>query len=79
MGAGLLVFTKPMAGAFRLPGRSKRALRLEELMNEEKVIQKEQFLWETERQLRMAQVEAKLEADDLIYRIRNSRTKQSAR
>ena len=36
-------------------------------MNEEKVIQKEQFLRETERQLRMAQVEAKLEADDLIY------------
>ena len=36
-------------------------------MNEEKAIQKEQFLRETERQLRMAQVEAKLEADDLIH------------
>ena len=36
-------------------------------MNEEKTIQKEQFLRETERQLRMAQVEAKLEADDLIH------------
>ena len=30
-------------------------------------MQKEQFLRETERQLRMAQVEAKLEADDLIH------------
>ena len=36
-------------------------------MNEEKAMQKEQFLRETERQLRMAQVEAKLEADDLIH------------
>ena len=36
-------------------------------MNEEKAIQKEQFLRETERRLRMAQVEAKLEADDLIH------------
>ena len=36
-------------------------------MNEEKAGQKEQFLRETERQLRMAQVEAKLEADDLIH------------
>ena len=67
MSAGLLVFTKPMTGAFCLPGRSKRALRLEETMNEEKVIQKEQFLRETERQLRMAQLESKLEADNLIH------------
>ena len=36
-------------------------------MNEEKAIQKEQFLRETERQLCMAQVEAELEADDLIH------------
>ena len=36
-------------------------------MNEEKVIQKEQFLRETERQLRMAQVDASLEPDNLIY------------
>ena len=36
-------------------------------MNEEKVIQKEQFLRETERQLRMAQVDASLEADNLIH------------
>ncbi len=36
-------------------------------MNEEKSSQKEQFLWETEHQLRMAQVEATLEADDLIH------------
>ena len=36
-------------------------------MNEEKAGQKEQFLRETERQLRLAQVEAKLEADDLIH------------
>ena len=36
-------------------------------MNEEKVIQKEQFLRETERQLRMAQVEATLEADNQIH------------
>ena len=36
-------------------------------MNKEKAMQKEQFLRETERQLRMAQVEAKLEADDLIH------------
>jgi len=47
--------------------RSKRALKMEELMNEEKSSQKEQFLWETEHQLRMAQVEATLEADDLIH------------
>ena len=67
MSAGLLVFTKPMTGAFCLPGRSKRALRLEELMNEEKTNLKEQFLRETERQLRMAQVEAKLEADNQIH------------
>ncbi|MFR7743294.1 MAG: hypothetical protein ACLU3I_08415 [Acutalibacteraceae bacterium] len=36
-------------------------------MSKEKAMQKEQFLRETERQLRMAQVEAKLEADDLIH------------
>ena len=36
-------------------------------MNEEKAMQKEPFLRETERQLRMAQVEATLEADDLIH------------
>ena len=36
-------------------------------MNEEKAMQKEQFLRETEQKLRMAQVEAKLEADDLIH------------
>ena len=36
-------------------------------MNEEKAMQKEQFLRETERQLRMAQVEAALESDNLIH------------
>lgn len=36
-------------------------------MSKEKAMQKEQFLRETERQFRMAQVEAKLEADDLIH------------
>ena len=36
-------------------------------MNEEKAMQKEQFLRETERQLCMAQVEATLEADNLIH------------
>ena len=36
-------------------------------MNEEKAMQKEPFLRETERQLRMAQVEATLETDDLIH------------
>ena len=40
-------------------------------MNEEKVIQKEQFLRETERQLRMAQVDASLEPDDLIHALWN--------
>ena len=35
-------------------------------MKNENIAQKEQFLRETERQLRMAQVEATLEADDLI-------------
>ena len=67
MSAGLLVFTKPTTGAFCLPGRPKRALRLEKLMNEEKAMQKEQFLRETERQLRMTQVEAALESDNLIH------------
>ena len=36
-------------------------------MNEEKASQKELFLRETERQLRMAQMGAKLEADNLIH------------
>ena len=42
-------------------------------MNEEKAMQKDLFLRETERQLRMAQVEAKLEADDLIHASRNGK------
>ena len=54
MGVGLLVFTKPMTGTLFV-------------LNEEKAIQKDQFLRETERQLCMAQVEATLEADDLIH------------
>ena len=36
-------------------------------MNEEKAITSEQFLRETERQLRMAQVDASLEADNQIH------------
>ena len=42
-------------------------------MNEEKSSQKEQFLRETERQLRMAQVEATLEADNLIHALWNGK------
>ena len=42
-------------------------------MNEEKAIQKEQFLRETKRQLRMAQVEAALEADNLIHALWNGK------
>lgn len=50
-----------MTGAlFVYPDAPNRALRLEETVNKEKAMQKEQFLRETERQLRMAQVEAKL-------------------
>lgn len=36
-------------------------------MNDKIIAQKEQFLRETERQLRMAQVDASLEPDDLIH------------
>lgn len=42
-------------------------------MNEEKALQKDLFLRETERQLRMAQVEAALEADNLIHALWNGK------